>query len=134
MLHCCGSDVPYRLFAAAGADAISVDAGLIRDADLDAIGTVLDQGVGLWLGVVPGTDTTLSRPAIQDRVRGLWGKLGFAPALLPERVVLSPSCGLAGASMPYVRKAMVHPARRRPGAARRGTSRSRPGRPPDSRR
>jgi methionine synthase II (cobalamin-independent) len=107
VLHCCGSDVPYRLFAAAGADAISVDAGLIRDADLDAIGTVLDQGVGLWLGVLPGTDATLSRPAIQDRVRGLWAKLGFAPALLPERVVLSPSCGLAGGSMPYVRKAMA---------------------------
>ncbi len=106
VLHCCGSDVPYRLFAAAGADAISVDASLISDADLDAIGTVLDQGVGLWLGVVPGTDTTLSRPAIQDRVRGLWGKLGFAPAMLPQRVVLSPSCGLAGASMPYVRKAI----------------------------
>lgn len=107
VLHCCGPEVPYRLFAAAGADAISVDASLVRDADLDAIGTVLDQGVGLWLGVVPGTDTTLSRPAIQDRVRGLWGKLGFAPALLPQRVVLSPSCGLAGGSMPYVRKAMA---------------------------
>jgi len=106
VLHCCGSDVPYRLFAAAGADAISVDANLIRDADLDAIGTVLDQGVGLWLGVLPGTDTQLSRPAIQDGVRGLWTKLGFAPALLPQRVVLSPSCGLAGGSMPYVRKAM----------------------------
>jgi methionine synthase II (cobalamin-independent) len=106
VLHCCGSQVPYRLFAAAGADAISVDASLISDGDLDAIGTVLDQGVGLWLGVVPGIDATLSRPAIQDRVRGLWSKLGFAPALLPQRVVLSPSCGLAGGSMPYVRKAM----------------------------
>lgn len=107
VLHCCGPDVPYRLFAAAGADAVSVDAGLIADSHLDAIGTVVDQGVGLWLGVVPGTDTTLSRPAVQDRVLRLWGKLGFAPALLPERVLLSPSCGLAGASMPYVRKAMV---------------------------
>jgi len=107
VLHCCGSDVPYRLFAAAGADAVSVDASLITDADLDAIGTVLDQGLGLWLGVVPGTDAALSRAAIEQQVRGLWGKLGFAPALLPERVVLSPSCGLAGASMPYVRKAMA---------------------------
>ncbi|HET6209093.1 MAG TPA: methionine synthase, partial [Jatrophihabitans sp.] len=112
VLHCCGSDVPYRLFAAAGADAVSVDAGLIRDADLDAIGTVLDQGLGLWLGVLPGTDAELvagqlSPAAITDRVRRLWGKLGFEPQLLAEQVVLSPSCGLAGASMPYVRKAIA---------------------------
>ena len=39
-------------------------------------------------------------------MRGLWTKLGFAPELLAQRVVLSPSCGLAGGSMPYVRKAM----------------------------
>jgi methionine synthase II (cobalamin-independent) len=106
VVHCCGSDVRYELIAAAGASAISVDASLIRDAHLDAIGTILDQGLGLWLGVVPGTDADISVDAIRDRVRGLWNKLGFAPQLLAERVVLSPSCGLAGASMPYLRRAI----------------------------
>jgi methionine synthase II (cobalamin-independent) len=106
VLHCCGADVAYGLLAAAGADAISVDAALIRDSQLDAIGSVIDQGVGLWLGVVPGTDAEISPAAVRDQVRRLWSKLGFAPQLVSERVVLTPSCGLAGASMPYVRRAM----------------------------
>ncbi|HJQ02219.1 MAG TPA: methionine synthase [Jatrophihabitans sp.] len=107
VVHCCGSEVGYRLLAAAGADAISVDAALIGDSHLDAIGSVIDQGVGLWLGVVPGTDADISPAAAADQVRRLWSKLGFAPQLLADRVVLSPSCGLAGASMGYVRKTMT---------------------------
>jgi methionine synthase II (cobalamin-independent) len=107
VVHCCGSEVAYRLLAAAGADAISVDANLIGDSHLDAIGSVLDEGVALWLGVVPGTDADISPAAVADQVRRLWGKLGFAPQLLADRVVLSPSCGLAGASMGYVRRTMT---------------------------
>ena len=104
VVHCCGADVPYELIQGAGADAVSVDAGLIRDAQLDQLGSLVDAGMSLWLGLVPGTDTRLELAPLLGRVRTLWNKLGFAPSLLPERVVPTPTCGLAGASLPYVRR------------------------------
>ncbi|MGI8666788.1 MAG: methionine synthase [Jatrophihabitans sp.] len=106
VLHCCAAEVPYELIAAAGASAVSVDASLIPDSQLDAIGALVDSGAGLWLGALPGTDAQISVAGARDRARTLWNKLGFAPELLAQRVVLTPSCGLAGASMPYVRKAI----------------------------
>ncbi|MDQ2837516.1 MAG: methionine synthase [Actinomycetota bacterium] len=106
VVHCCGAQVPYELIGAAGASAVSVDASLIRDQHLDAIGALVDDGAGLWLGVIPGTDAEISVAGARAPVRSLWNKLGFAPQLLAERVVLTPSCGLAGASMPYVRRAI----------------------------
>jgi methionine synthase II (cobalamin-independent) len=106
VVHCCAGEVPYDLIRSAGATAISVDAALIRTAQLDKIGELVDGGGSIWLGVLPGTDAEISVAAVRDRVRQLWNKLGFAPQLLTERVVLTPSCGLAGASMPYVRGAI----------------------------
>lgn len=105
IVHCCGSEVPYDLLASAGAHGISVDANLIRDAQLDELGSIVDSGHSLWLGVVPGTDADISVKATRDRIRRIWSQLGFAAEMLPERVVVTPSCGLAGASMPYVRRA-----------------------------
>jgi hypothetical protein len=106
VVHCCADQVPYGLLAAAGASAVSVDAGLITDAHLDGLGELAEAGVSLWLGVVPGVDGPISADAARDRIRGLWSKLGFDPALLAAAVVPTPSCGLAGASLPYARKAM----------------------------
>jgi methionine synthase II (cobalamin-independent) len=107
IVHCCAHDVPYGLLRGAGAEAISVDAGLIPKRSDDAIGETIDAGVGLLLGVVPGTDVTLPPIAATARpVRELWGRLGFPAARLAEQVVLTPSCGLAGASPAYVRAAL----------------------------
>jgi len=107
IVHCCAPDVPYGLLRDAGAKAISVDAGLIRARADDAIGETVDAGVGLLLGVVPGTDTSLPPIAGTVRpVRELWRRLGFKPARLAEQVVLTPSCGLAGASPAYARAAL----------------------------
>jgi hypothetical protein len=33
---------------------------------------------------------------VADRLGNLWRRLGFPPALMLERVVLTPACGLAG--------------------------------------
>jgi methionine synthase II (cobalamin-independent) len=106
VVHCCAAEVPYELIRSAGADAISVDAFLITDAHLDSIGSLVEGGGSLWLGVVPGTDAEISLSGTRDSVRSLWNKLGFSDELLAERVVLTPSCGLAGASMGYVRRAI----------------------------
>ncbi|MFL6162997.1 MAG: methionine synthase [Jatrophihabitantaceae bacterium] len=106
VVHCCAAEVPYRLVRAAGADAVSVDASLVSDRQLDALGEFVDAGGSLWLGVLPGTDSPVTLADARAAVRTLWDKLGFGPRLLAERVVVTPSCGLAGASQAYLRKAL----------------------------
>ncbi|MEU2349227.1 methionine synthase [Modestobacter sp. NPDC049651] len=107
VLHCCAQRAPLELFRTAGAAALSFDLGLVQD--LDAVGTVVEDGAHLLLGVVPGTDAALPAPkATASRVQAFWRELGFAADELHERVTLTPSCGLAGATPGYARRAMGH--------------------------
>ena len=104
VVHCCARDVPYALLRGAGARAISVDLGVVPRRDDDALGETIDAGTGLWLGVVRATDGALpSSRAAGEPVRELWRRLGFPPARLARQVVLTPACGLAGASPRYAR-------------------------------
>jgi methionine synthase II (cobalamin-independent) len=107
VVHCCAARLPWDLLRGAGATGISFDLGLVHD--LDAVGTAVDGGTHLLVGVVPGNDTTLAAPkATASRVRAWWNELGFAAGQLPEAVTLTPTCGLAGASPSYARAAMAH--------------------------
>ncbi|GAA4639596.1 methionine synthase [Actinoallomurus vinaceus] len=109
IVHCCAPRAPYGLLRAAGAKAISVDAALLRGQDEDAIGEAVEAGTGFLLGVVPGTDTRLPAPKQSlTRVQELWRRLGFSPKVLAEGVVVTPACGLAGATPVYVRAALKH--------------------------
>ncbi|XRQ03919.1 methionine synthase [Actinomadura welshii] len=108
VVHCCARNVPYALLRGAGAKAISVDLGLVPRRDDDAVGETIDAGTGLFLGAVPGTDTALPPlRATAEPVRELWRRLGFPPARLAEQVVITPACGMAGASPRYVRNALA---------------------------
>ncbi|WP_433230692.1 methionine synthase [Actinomadura formosensis] len=104
LVHCCARNVPYGLLRRAGAKAISVDLRLVPERDDDAVGETIDAGTGLFLGAVPATGTVLpSLRATGEPVRGLWRRLGFPPARLARQVVITPACGMAGASPRYVR-------------------------------
>lgn len=105
-VHCCASGVPVDLLRSAGADAVAVDASLLRTEGYDALGSAVEAGVALWLGVVPATDATVDHRAGLDTVRRIWRELGFADEAAAERVVPTPACGLAGASPHYARRAM----------------------------
>jgi methionine synthase II (cobalamin-independent) len=107
VVHCCALRAPIGLLRAAGADAVSVDVGLVQD--LDAVGSAVEAGTHLLLGVVPGTDAPLPAPkATASRVRATWNELGFPVERLADAVTLTPACGLAGASPGYARGAMAH--------------------------
>jgi len=107
VVHCCAPRVPLDLFRGAGAAAVSFDLGLVQD--LDPVGTAVESGTQLLLGVVPGTDTPLPAPkATASRVQAWWNELGFSADRLATAVTLTPSCGLAGASPAYARAAMAH--------------------------
>jgi methionine synthase II (cobalamin-independent) len=107
VVHCCADRLPWDLVRTAGARGISFDLGLVQD--LDAVGTAVDAGTSLLVGVVPGTDVDLPAPkATASRVQGWWRELGFPVDRLPDAVTLTPACGLAGASPRYAREAMAH--------------------------
>ena len=107
VVHCCAPRIPMDLFRAAGAAGVSFDLGLVQD--LDAVGTAIEAGTHLLLGVVPGTDAPLPAPkATASRVQAWWRELGFAPEQLAAAVTLTPACGLAGATPGYARGAMAH--------------------------
>ncbi|MBO2463136.1 methionine synthase [Actinomadura violacea] len=107
VVHCCARNVPYGLLRGAGAKAISVDLSLVPRRDDDAVGETIDAGVGLFLGAVPGTDAALaSLQATAAPVKELWRRFGFPAAQLARQVVITPACGMAGASPRYVRTAL----------------------------
>jgi methionine synthase II (cobalamin-independent) len=108
-VHCCAAGPPIELMAAAGADFLSVDLSVLTWRDDDPIGTVVEDGVALLLGVVPPIgDAAPSRPGSGGKVlseldrtvkpvQALWGRLGFTTERLREVVGVTPGCGLAGA-------------------------------------
>lgn len=106
VVHCCAAEVPLRLIAASGAAAISVDL-LSFTPDRDALGEVIEGGIGLWAGLVPSTGPGVppTPRSVADPVRTLWHELGFDSERLPSRVTVTPTCGLAGASPGWVHSA-----------------------------
>lgn len=106
VVHCCAPDVPIALLQRAGVDAVSVDAATLRRASNDELGEAIDAGVSVWLGVLPAVDSEITLDAARSRIRTLWQTLGFPAALLAERVVPTPSCGLAGATPSYARRVL----------------------------
>ncbi|MBT2231103.1 methionine synthase [Nonomuraea sp. NEAU-A123] len=108
VVHCCAPSVPLRLLRTAGVRGISLDASLLSRRDDDALGEALEAGLLLFLGVVPGTDARLADAAVVARpALDLWRRLGFPPEKLAGQVVLTPACGLAGASPGYARAALA---------------------------
>ncbi|MFJ8693531.1 methionine synthase [Streptomyces roseolilacinus] len=109
VVHSCAPDVPFALLRRAGAAAISFDFGLLTERDEEAIGEAVEGGTKLFAGTVPSTDAALSDPAGSVMgVRTLWRRLGLNPGTLAESLVITPACGLAGASPDYARRALSH--------------------------
>ncbi|KJY47016.1 methionine synthase [Streptomyces sp. A1547] len=109
VVHSCAPEVPFGLLRRAGATGVSFDFSLLTEREDDAIGEAVEAGTKLFAGVVPGTDAPLSDPAGSVMgVRKLWRRLGLAPGTLAESVVVTPSCGLAGASPAYARAVQAH--------------------------
>jgi len=107
VVHCCAAGAPMTLLRGAGADAVSLDASLLGDRDIDALGEAVDSGTSLWLGVVPGVDAEVSLDPVLDRILRMWRALGFPDEQLAATVVPTPACGLAGASPSYVHRALA---------------------------
>lgn len=108
VVHCCDQSPPVELLRRCGARVLALDATLL-DATLDeALGSAVEAGLGLFLGIAARADEQPSDPgATVDPVRGLWHRIGLEPEVLSDTVVITPRCGLAGHSPAAARTALV---------------------------
>jgi methionine synthase II (cobalamin-independent) len=87
---------------------VSVDLDVLPAEAYDEVAGLLEAGRPVHLGVVPGTAP--ARPpsdrAVTDRVLGFLDTIGLDPDAAAS-LVLTPSCGLAGADQAWARTALA---------------------------
>ncbi|RKN49430.1 methionine synthase [Micromonospora endolithica] len=109
VVHCCAPDLPLELIRSAGAVGVALDLETLTD--LDPLGEAIDAGLGLLAGAAPTRAPSAGRAPtsaeVADRVRRVWDRLGFPPRRLAEQVVVTPACGLAGATEAYARAVLA---------------------------
>jgi methionine synthase II (cobalamin-independent) len=126
VVHCCGRDLPFGIIVSAGANAVSFDPSQLRRGDFDAFAEAAESGAGLLVGALPTTgpqesvngDREPARRSGRDErtrptpantagiVRDLWRKMDLPAGQCAQQVVITPACGLAGASPQQARDAL----------------------------
>jgi len=136
VVHCCAPAVPFGIIRAAGADGVAFDLSQLRRGDEDGVAESAEAGMGLLTGAVPAVPDQAagdagaggasrssaaagraggSNPAdgsdaarqTAERVIRLWRRLGLSLATCAEQAVITPACGLAGASPAQARAALT---------------------------
>ena len=134
VVHSCAAAVPFGLIRTAAADALSFDLSQLRRGEEEEIAEAAEAGLGLLIGAVPAvqepdTGTRAAGSAQQpvqgaagtlapgdgsakarqaaERVIRLYHRLGLPLATCPDQVVITPACGLAGASPAQARAALT---------------------------
>ncbi|MET0898505.1 MAG: methionine synthase [Mycobacterium sp.] len=107
-VHCCAADIPWKVLQRSSLRAVSVDAASLQPADLDGIGEFLESGRTVLLGVVPALAP--AKPLTVEQVAAeaakVTDRLGFPREILRERVGVTPTCGLAGATPEWAKTAI----------------------------
>lgn len=84
---------------------MSFDLSVLRRGAEDAVGEAAESGIGLFVGAVtpvqakaPAPGRTAPERETATAVIALWRRIGLPAGRLTEQVVVTPACGLAGAS------------------------------------
>ncbi|HKP41918.1 methionine synthase [Mycobacterium sp.] len=107
-LHSCASGLPWKVLQRSAIHAVSVDVSTLTAADLDGVGEFVDSGRTVLLGVVPAT-TPATGPSAEEIAKAavaITDRLGFPRSVLRERIGITPTCGLAGATPQWARTAI----------------------------
>jgi methionine synthase II (cobalamin-independent) len=113
-VHCCASPVPFGIIRAARPDAVAFDLGLVRREDGDGAAELAELGLGILAGAVPAVPTVPGAAEADTPVRTarrvlrFWRALGLAPGQAAGQVVITPACGLAGASPRQATDTLAH--------------------------
>ncbi|WP_028659020.1 methionine synthase [Nocardioides insulae] len=110
-VHSCAPQTPWELVRTAGAVGLAADLGVLSAADHDQFAEAIEAGQTVALGVVPSLDPApdavpTDKAAVERALRWL-DMLGLDPEEHGERLVLTPTCGLAGASAAWAGRAMT---------------------------
>ncbi|WP_343287172.1 vitamin-B12 independent methionine synthase [Gordonia sp. SID5947] len=85
----------------------SLDVTSPTTADLDGIGSLIDRGDVLVAGVVPTLgDRDLRAEIVATRLAALTDRIGLDRKVLSQNVIVSPTCGLSGATPAWARTAL----------------------------
>src|ERR1700726_4496141 len=117
VVHCCATTVPFGIIRRAGADGLAFDLSQLRRGEEDAVAETAEAGLGLLTGAIPavaappGEARQAAEPGgareTAERVIRLWRRGGLPLATAAEQAVITPACGLAGASPAEARAALV---------------------------
>ncbi len=107
-VHACAPGTPLDLLRGAGARGLAVDLDTITAAGHDQLGEAIEAGEIVALGVIPTLepDSPPTDSAVVDRVLRWLDMLGIDPAGVGDQLVITPACGLAGASPAWARQAL----------------------------
>jgi methionine synthase II (cobalamin-independent) len=107
VVHCCATTVPFGIIQRAGADGIAFDLSQLRRGEEDGVAETAEAGLGVLTGAIsavaaePGGALQTAERAIR-----LWRRLGLPLSTVAEQAVVTPACGLAGASPAQARAAL----------------------------
>jgi hypothetical protein len=114
VVHCCARGIPLGLIRDAGAQGVAFDMGLPRsEEEQDALAEVIEAGLGIFAGAVQIPERSTDPEPGSPRESGgavleLWHRMGIPAVGMDQQVVLTPACGLAGASPAAARAALAH--------------------------
>jgi methionine synthase II (cobalamin-independent) len=108
MLHCCANDVPWKILQRSTLSAVSVDMSALGESDIEGLGEFVDSGRTVVLGLLPvvAPEHPPSAEDVAAAAARITDRLGFPRSVLGDRVGISPSCGLAGATDAWARTAI----------------------------
>lgn len=113
VVHCCAPEIPFSCITKCGALGVSFDLALLRRTDEDDFGEAVESGLGMFIGAIPAAaPPKTQRPDADGRIPAtevidLWLRIGLPAVHLSDQVVITPACGLAGASPGYARSALT---------------------------
>jgi methionine synthase II (cobalamin-independent) len=127
VVHCCAPGYPFGIITGAGANAVSFDMSLLKGSDYDQLAEIVEAGTGVLAGAVSplgqqpdargAEGAAAARREMKERVRRtptdtaksigeMWRRMSQPPEGCAEQVVVTPACGLAGASPDRARAAL----------------------------
>lgn len=107
VVHCCAAGIPVEVLRRAGVRGFSVDLDRVASATWDKLGPALEDGLWVGMGALralpagPG----MGADEVARRTLAPLRTLGLEPEA-SSRIVLTPSCGLAGATPQQAVQAM----------------------------
>lgn len=107
-LHSCAAGLPWPMLQRSTLSAVSFDLSTLTPEDLDGVGEFVESGRPVMLGVVPGTapDRRPTAEEVSGSVVDFTDRLGFPRSVLPDRIGVTPTCGVAGATLQWARTAI----------------------------